>query len=218
MKASWNGRQVGDSTAASSLPCMGPKRRRAALAITRLAMRNANSASLSSRTSMPVLDALRRGAGPLKEGLGHLAALGGQRGQNLLLVGDPIPILLHERPERLLSGRAVGQLGEGFHRSSTFGDLGGSDALDLGRGNPARANGVAVPSASISAWVAMPWPTEYSKTSRYCRSATRSSHSSVAWPFRLGRGISGSAEWTVKPGLEDEPLVPVARQSPGCGD
>ena len=109
-----------------------------------------------------VLDALRRGAGPLKEGFSHLAALGCQRGQNLLLVRDPIPVLLHERPECLLSGRPIGQLGEGVHAKLNVQDLGRSDALDLGCGNPARAGGVAGALLVDSACVAMPWPTEYS--------------------------------------------------------
>ena len=78
-----------------------------------------------------------------KQGFRHLAALGGQRGQNLLLVGDPIPVLLHEGPESLLSGRTIGQLGEGVHAKLNVRDLGRGDELDLGRGNPARPGGVA---------------------------------------------------------------------------
>ena len=53
MKASWNGRQVGVSTAASSFPRIVPNRRRAAFAITRLASRKASSTFSSASASIP---------------------------------------------------------------------------------------------------------------------------------------------------------------------
>ncbi len=85
----------------------------------------------------------RRSCTLVKQNFSHLAALGCQRGQNLLLVRDPIPVLLHEGSESLLSGRAIGQLGASVHAKLNVQGLRRSDELHFGCGNSARAGGVA---------------------------------------------------------------------------
>ena len=215
MKASWNGRQVGASTDAGSFPCIAPKRRRAAVAITRLAMRKAFERRGIGEDVDPVLDAVGGGARPLEQRLGHLAAFGAQGGENLLLVRDPGPVLLHERPEGLPGGRAIGQRGEGLHPQLDVRDRGGSDALDLGGGNPARVDRAAGPRV-----VDLGMRGDAVADGVFVDVAVLQ----VGDPLvpvvgrlapEVGPGDERLGRVDLQPGLEDEPLVPVLVEQPG---
>ena len=72
----------------------------------------------------------------------------------------------------------------------------GRDALDLGAGDPAGAQGTAGPSGIAAASVATPCPTANSRASRYWRSATRSSQSVEVAPAPLSLGMNGTGEST----------------------
>jgi len=82
---------------------------------------------------------------PLKESFSHHAALGGQFGQNLLLLRDPFPILLHEGRESPLSGPGHRAARRGHpceaQRSRSWQERRARPRLR----NPARAGGIARP-------------------------------------------------------------------------
>ena len=199
-KASWNGRHLG----------WIDRRRVLALHHAQRRLRGGGHRSVgdaerlqsnrgSSSSAMPC--SMRSAAGDLARwsssspvslrrwwGLGHLRPL----------VLDPDAVLGHEGAEFRLASRRRPARRQCVHASSTSGMLAGATRSTSASGNPAGADFVAVESRRARPRWPTLWPTANSQASRYCRSATRSSQSSLAWLFMLGRGMSGSAEWTVR--------------------
>ena len=80
--------------------------------------------------------------------------------------------------------------------NSTSGMLSGATRSTSACGSHTVRTLLHVPSSAMSDSVETAWPTANSPISRYCRSATRSSHSELSSPRRSGLGTSGYSQDT----------------------
>ena len=205
MKASWNGRHSGGSTCSGSMPCSIARRWRAARAIARFASLKAWSTTGSSNSFSPA--SIRSAAS-----FARPSSVAATSACGRFFGAASRCFFIHSAYRCVMGASFVRSVATSSTSASAF-IPNSTPVISSGSTRSTSACGTHVvatrehPSGPTDARVDVPCPTACSMTSRYWRSAIRSSGSSSSRPRGFGLGINGRSASSVRAGLKGERRV-----------